>query len=259
MENQPFDLNAAIQHWRKELAKSSSFRPDDLDELESHLRDSVSSLQAQGLTLDEAFLIARRRTGPKDVLAAEFATINGSSVWMEKISGEAAQPLKWVQPSGLKLEYELLAGETEAATLKFRSCWGTLARAESADGCWTFKRNGFWQTRASIRMCGANTDLAVFQNNTWTGGGTLTFTAGARYKATTNLWMTNYEIRTENDEPLVRFNYGGLFRLSAQVEIQSAAKGLADLPLLVLFGWYLAVMCYMDASVAGAAGAGGTS
>jgi hypothetical protein len=47
MENQTsFDLNAAIQRWRRELAKSSSFRADDLEELESHLRDSESSLQS---------------------------------------------------------------------------------------------------------------------------------------------------------------------------------------------------------------------
>jgi hypothetical protein len=57
---------------------------------------------------------------------------------------------------------------------------------------------------------------------------------------------------------VVRFNYKGMFRLSAEVEILPSARGLADLPLLVLFGWYLAVMCYMDASV-GAAGGGGTS
>jgi hypothetical protein len=86
MEKQTsFDLNAAIQGWRNELAKSGSFRADDLDELESHLRDSESSLRAQGLTVEEAFLIAARRTGAGDVLAAEFATINGSSVWLDRL------------------------------------------------------------------------------------------------------------------------------------------------------------------------------
>lgn len=86
MENQtPFDLNAAIQRWRGELAKSSSFHADDLDELESHVRDSEASLRAQGLTAEEAFLIAIRRTGSRDLLAAEFATINGSSVWLDRL------------------------------------------------------------------------------------------------------------------------------------------------------------------------------
>jgi hypothetical protein len=64
MENETsFDLNAAIQRWRGQLAGSPSFRADDLEELESHLRDSVVSLQAKELSDEEAFLIAVRRTG----------------------------------------------------------------------------------------------------------------------------------------------------------------------------------------------------
>ncbi len=86
MENQiTFDLKAALQCWRAELEKSSSFRKDDLDELESHVCDSAEALKAQGLTDEEAFLIAIRRTGQQEQLAAEFATINGSSVWLERL------------------------------------------------------------------------------------------------------------------------------------------------------------------------------
>jgi hypothetical protein len=94
MEDQTsFDLNRAIQRWRGELAKSAGFRADDLEELESHLRDSESSLRAQGLTAEEAFLIAVRRTGSRDALAAEFSTINGSSVWLDR--------LLWMTTGGL--------------------------------------------------------------------------------------------------------------------------------------------------------------
>lgn len=171
---------------------------------------------------------------------------------MQSIVDVAQQPLQWMQPSLLKEAYELRTGEALVATLNFRSSWGTLATAQSADGCWTFKRTGFWQNKASVRVCGMETDLAVFQNNTWSNGGTLTFSDERHFKATTNFWMTNYEFRTEADEPLVRFKYGGVFRLSAQVEILPAASGLAELPLLVLFGWYLAIMLYMDSASAAA-------
>jgi hypothetical protein len=99
--------------------------------------------------------------------------------------------------------------------------------------------------------------VAVFQNNTWTSGGMLTFPDGRRFKATTNLWMTHYEFLTESDEPFIKFKYGGAFRLSAQVEIMPRAREMAELPIPVLFGWYVAVMCYMDASAA-ASGAAAT-
>jgi hypothetical protein len=86
MENQsPFDLNVAIQRWRDQLAHSPSFRADDLEELESHIRDSERSLRALGLTEEEAFLIAIRRIGAGEALAAEFAAVNGSPAWLDRL------------------------------------------------------------------------------------------------------------------------------------------------------------------------------
>ena len=86
MENETsFDLNAAIQRWRGKLAGSPSFRAGDLEELESHLRDSVMSLRARELSDEEAFLIAVRRTGTGESLAREFGAINRSSVWLDRL------------------------------------------------------------------------------------------------------------------------------------------------------------------------------
>jgi hypothetical protein len=78
------------------------------------------------------------------------------------------------------MDYELRSDADLLATLTFRNMFGTFATAESADGCWTFKRVGFWQNRASIRACGSDTDVAVFKNNTWDRGGTLEFSSGRR-------------------------------------------------------------------------------
>jgi len=171
---------------------------------------------------------------------------------MLKIADFATGPLKWAQPKMSKHEYELLAEQQLLATLKFRSMFGTLATGESGDGCWTFKRVGFWQNKATIRECGSETDLATFKNNTWSSGGTLEFVAGPTFRATTNFWMSKYEFRTGGDEPLLRFKYGGTFRLSSTVEVLPAASALRELPLLVLFGWYLAINLHNDAA-AGAA------
>lgn len=175
---------------------------------------------------------------------------------MNKIAEVIGRELEWVQPSAWKMEYELRAGDELLATLRFRSSFGSFATAESADGCWTFKRVGFWQTRVTIRRCGSDTDIATFKNNTWSGGGTLELPDGREILATTNLWQTNFEFKTEAGETLVRFKTGGLVHLSATVEIQPDAAGVPELPWVVMFGWYLAVMMYMDtASTAGAVAA----
>ena len=163
---------------------------------------------------------------------------------------EATGALRWSQPKALKMEYELRSGDMLAATLRVHSAFGTLATAESGDGSWTFKRIGFWQHRATIRAKGAETDLALFRNNTWAAGGELEFAGGRKYKAATNFWMTRFEFSTEMDEPLVRFDYGGVFRRSADVQVTASARRLSELPLLVLFGWYLVVMLDRDAGAA---------
>lgn len=167
---------------------------------------------------------------------------------MQTIAKLADQDLRWSQRGSFKRDFDLRADEAPVATLKFRTHFGTFATAEGGDGCWTFKRVGFWRNDATIRTCGSDTNLAVFRNNTWSSGGTLEFPEGRKAKATSNLWMTKLEFRTEGDEPLIRFDYGGVFRLSAKVVIFPAGRDSGDLHLFVLFGWYLAVMLYEDAS-----------
>jgi hypothetical protein len=72
-----FDLNMALRLWREQLSQSPQFRPENLDELESHLRDSMASLQTKGLSAEESFLIGARRVGSAAALEREFAGENG--------------------------------------------------------------------------------------------------------------------------------------------------------------------------------------
>ena len=165
---------------------------------------------------------------------------------MDKIAELIGREVKWVQPSAWKMEFELRAGDELIATLRFRSSWGSFATAESADGCWTFKRIGFWQTKATIRTCGSEADIALFNNNTWSGGGTLELADGRKLLATTNGWRTTLEFKSETGETLVRFKSGGFIHVSATVEIQPAAAEMPELPWIVMLGWYLIMMMYMD-------------
>lgn len=85
MENQTlFDLNLAVRRWREDLAHSSAFRNENLNELESHLRDSVATLQTRDLSAEEAFLIATRRIGKSQQLESEFGKLNRNSIWLER-------------------------------------------------------------------------------------------------------------------------------------------------------------------------------
>jgi hypothetical protein len=170
---------------------------------------------------------------------------------MRRIAELVGQSLKWEQPSALKMNYELRTGGGElAALLHFRSSFGSFATTETADGCWTFKRIGFFQTKVTIRACGSDRDIGIFKNNTWSGGGTLELADGGTFRAATNFWQTKFGFETESGEKLIGFEKGGLLHLSATVEIQPNAVSMAELPLMVTLGCYLIVMMDMDATTA---------
>jgi len=102
MENSTsFDLNRNIQQWRENLAAAPSFRNENLDELETHLRDSVAVLQNRGLSADEAFLIATRRMGAGDPLANEFSKVNGSAIWLDRLFWMVIGYQAWLFISGV--------------------------------------------------------------------------------------------------------------------------------------------------------------
>ena len=80
-----FDLTSRIHDWRESLAEREAFREADLDELESHLRDSVTRLVSFRLSEEEAFLVALHRLGRPEALTTEFRKANGGSVWGRRL------------------------------------------------------------------------------------------------------------------------------------------------------------------------------
>ncbi len=75
-----FDLDAAITDWRMQLA-NRSMATEQIDELDTHLRDAVDSLTEQGFASpEEAFWLARRRLGEPQELVPEYHKVDGALV-----------------------------------------------------------------------------------------------------------------------------------------------------------------------------------
>ncbi len=171
---------------------------------------------------------------------------------MQQIAAAAQAGPTWREPRAMRREYELRAGERLVATLAFRSAWGTLATGESADGCWSFKRVGFWRPRVTVRRCGSPDDMATFEHDTWTGGGTLARADGRAYRITTNTWQTKLAVLDGQERPLLHYATEGWLRLGAALRVEPRALAQADLPWLALFGWYAVVMLHQDAATTAA-------
>jgi hypothetical protein len=166
--------------------------------------------------------------------------------------------LRWVQPKGMRMEFELRDGDDVPMTLVFRSSFGSHATLRGDEGCWTLKRVGFFKTHVTVRSCDDEKQLATFQPNTWANGGSLEFPNGRRFLANSNFWATSYRFASETEDPLVAFHkIGGLIHLSSRVEILPAGAKATELPLLVGLGWYLIVLMQMDAGAIAAVAAAG--
>lgn len=80
-----FHLEERVARWRERLDGMASLRSSDIEELEQHVRDSIASLTASGLSDEEAFIIATHRIGEPDVLAREFAYVNRGHMWSQRM------------------------------------------------------------------------------------------------------------------------------------------------------------------------------
>jgi hypothetical protein len=169
----------------------------------------------------------------------------------------AGQELLWSQPAAFQRQHELRAGDDVVATLKFQR--GSLADAEAAGGHWTFKRQGFWQPRVTVRTAGSDADLAVFHPR-WVGGGSLEFPDGRSVRlSSANFWQSEW-VWQDNEKPLIRFKgRHGLFKANGAVEIQPAAVANPDLAMLVLLGWYLILLHAEDSAAAASVSAAAAS
>ncbi|HXN00332.1 MAG TPA: hypothetical protein VN973_00395 [Candidatus Dormibacteraeota bacterium] len=170
---------------------------------------------------------------------------------MRPISEFAGQELLWIQPVVRKREHELRAGDDVVATLGFQR--GSLADAQAAGGHWTFKRQGFWHPRVTVRTAGSDTDIAVFQPR-WVGGGTLEFPDGRTVRlSSANFWQSEW-LWQDNEKPLIRFKgRHGIVKARGAVELEPDVVASPDLAMLVLLGWYLILLHAEDSAAASSA------
>jgi hypothetical protein len=86
MENQTcFNLNAAVENWRTELAAQPGLSAENRRELETHLRDTFAEVKARGLSEEESFWLARRRVGQTQQLVTEFIKADPTQIWRDRV------------------------------------------------------------------------------------------------------------------------------------------------------------------------------
>ncbi len=86
-----YDLEAQIAEWRGYMRRRRAVNDTDIEELEDHLRSTVSELTEAGLRPDEAFLVAVKRMGNQDDLSREFARVHSDRLWKQLVLSGSTQ------------------------------------------------------------------------------------------------------------------------------------------------------------------------
>ena len=73
-----FDLDQALMAWRQQMNAAGLHDPEDLNELESHLREDVESRARSGLDERLAFEAAVQRMGQATSIRTEYAKADGA-------------------------------------------------------------------------------------------------------------------------------------------------------------------------------------
>jgi hypothetical protein len=102
MENDtPFHLNERLDQWRSELKHRPAISEEDIEELESHLSDTMDHLLTSGLSQAEAFLVGARRVGHPALLEDQFGYAKPGAVWKERAQWMVLGILAWWTAAGL--------------------------------------------------------------------------------------------------------------------------------------------------------------
>jgi hypothetical protein len=161
------------------------------------------------------------------------------------------QELVWTRLKGFPRSFELKSTDESFAVLTRRR--GTHFIGETAEGRWSFKRSGFIHQRVSIRAGDSEQDFATVAMS-WKGCGTLELPPSRRYQWTqVSFWRQRYAFRDERSREMLQA-YGGSFG-KLRVSIGPEARGVEELPLLVLLSGYLMMLMADDAAASVAASA----
>jgi hypothetical protein len=103
-------LEERIAEWRAYVSRRQAIHAVDVDELEDHLRNQVSDLQAAGLDEEEAFLIAVKRIGDLDALSREYAREYSERLWKRLVVTPEAGGGEWNREATVAVGLAVAAG-----------------------------------------------------------------------------------------------------------------------------------------------------
>jgi hypothetical protein len=145
---------------------------------------------------------------------------------MSTLREAVGQDLAWIQPTRMQQAFELHAGDNVVATLRFERA--SLAIGEADVHRWTFKREGFWHPRVTVRLPDSDDNAATFQPS-WAGGGTLELPDRVLRFGAANFWHSQWDWQDGDKQPLVHFkSQHGFLKLEGLLESSEVVTNICE-------------------------------
>lgn len=154
-------------------------------------------------------------------------------------------PLVWKQTAAFSRAYEMRDSDDGVRErLVFQKLIGTHAEAQSGRRVWELARHGNPTGRTSIRPPGALEEYAWFLPHAVGKKGHLTWNASGRKMIwlPTNIWETEWQFVTEEDEGIAGFKRRDALTTTVEVHFADWAGEEADLDLLLGLGLYSLIL-----------------
>jgi hypothetical protein len=149
--------------------------------------------------------------------------------------------LVWHRPHALRRDLVLESGSERLALLRWEKIFSMEAVAICADGRWRMGRHYIAPLRAQVAVRDAATDavLATFTRE-WHGPGEVRFADGAVYRwRRSGFWRPLWFWSSDQSEQIVAYRSVLGFTRRFEMEVDSGASRVNELPVLVVLGAYL--------------------
>ncbi len=151
---------------------------------------------------------------------------------MKSIRSFAGSTLQCIQPSFLKQEYELRAGEELVGTIRFPNVFKRKAEVVSADGQWTIEEKGIFTQRISVSTSGGENPVTVLPFGAFRDNKIhVTGTKVLRLKR--NLWKQEYTLTTDMNLPVLQVKERAGLKSSFDLVLSGRTETIEEFPWLI--------------------------
>ena len=150
--------------------------------------------------------------------------------------------IKFTQKSVWKRHYEFAVGDTIIGTLSFPHIFSDQIHVESGEQQWIMETKGVWSPVATVRLEDAKKPLATISLKQSRGTYTLKLPHYRTLRLTTNMWKSEYVLKTSMNATLCTLKLQQSLRLGGELVVEKQADLLGEYPWLVYLVAYIALL-----------------